>query len=328
MKKKLLFAAFMLAAALLFSQNKVQVKLENPDQQFFELIEKKGIETISHHEGEYIVFLCDYQNFINLRKEGYQVRTLRPDRSTVNHVSLPARDDERRGNDQRSERYQNMAERHRAQKYYEQNRLTAENTNHPQPLITNQSRIADCGTVTDYDENVYNTVLIGDQCWMQSNLQTTHYDNGDPIITRLSNDYWMNTTSGAYAIYPHSQVEGINSDAEMVAAYGNLYNWYAVNDERRLCPEGWRVPSFDDWNQLRNFISGGWQQGGHQLKSCRQKNSPLGGDCDTNEHPRWDEIVCNCNTFYYYFGKSKVTKKSHHKSFVYTFMQGQKYLTI
>src|SRR6056297_2913652 len=36
-----------------------------------------------------------------------------------------------------------------------------------------------CGTstVTDYDGNTYNTVLIGDQCWMVENMATTHYAN-------------------------------------------------------------------------------------------------------------------------------------------------------
>ena len=37
-------------------------------------------------------------------------------------------------------------------------------------------------TVTDIDGNVYNTVQIGEQCWMRENLRTTRYDDGR-IIT-------------------------------------------------------------------------------------------------------------------------------------------------
>lgn len=35
--------------------------------------------------------------------------------------------------------------------------------------------------VTDYDGNAYNTILLGQQCWMRENLRTTHYSDGSPI---------------------------------------------------------------------------------------------------------------------------------------------------
>ena len=38
-----------------------------------------------------------------------------------------------------------------------------------------------CGTVTDYDGNVYNTVTIGTQCWIVENLRSTHYADGSPL---------------------------------------------------------------------------------------------------------------------------------------------------
>jgi len=167
--------------------------------------------------------------------------------------------------------------------------------------------------LTDIDGNEYETVIIGNQEWMAENLRVTRYNNGDDILTDSSGDYWSETTEGAYAIYPHTggltenDVEGIESDAEMVAAYGKLYNWYAVDDARGLCPEGWSVPSHDDWTQLEQYICNTLgnsdcenhfpysntligQRGtneGNALKSCRQVGSPLEG-CNTSEHPRWD----------------------------------------
>lgn len=38
--------------------------------------------------------------------------------------------------------------------------------------------------------------------------------------------------------------------------YGLLYNWYAVSDSRKICPEGWRVPDNNDWNELVSFPGG------------------------------------------------------------------------
>jgi len=43
-------------------------------------------------------------------------------------------------------------------------------------------------------------------------------------------------------------------EADVVAAYGRLYNWYAVDDARGLCPSGWHVPSDGEWSTLANHV--------------------------------------------------------------------------
>lgn len=43
-----------------------------------------------------------------------------------------------------------------------------------------------------------------------------------------------------------------------------------------------------EFTQLTTFIAGGTSMGGKQMQSCRGVNSPLGGDCNTTIHPRWD----------------------------------------
>ena len=158
------------------------------------------------------------------------------------------------------------------------------------------------GTVTDIDGNVYQTVIIGSQEWMAENLRVTRYNNEDDIPTGLSVEDWENATSGAYSIYPftggnwpNEPVEGINSDEEMVEAYGKLYNWYTVIDDRGLCPTGWSVPGDADWTVLVNYlVSQGYPNewnnpngAGNALKSCLQDGSPL-IDCNVSEHPRWN----------------------------------------
>lgn len=108
--------------------------------------------------------------------------------------------------------------------------------------------------ITDIDGNVYETVMIGEQEWMKENLRVTRYRNGDPIPTDLDNTTWSKATSGAYAIYPHANVNGISSEEEMVAVYGLLYNWFVADNQVGVCPEGWRVPTDNDWQELETTV--------------------------------------------------------------------------
>lgn len=151
----------------------------------------------------------------------------------------------------------------------------------------------DENTVMDSDGNVYPVVTIGNQKWMAASLRNTTYNDGSIILTGLDNDTWNGTPDGAYAIYPHDGINGINSPQEMQQTYGNLYNWNAVVDERGICPVGWRVPSRADWEVLIDSIMFyhndiNVDNIGNTLKSCRQVSSPLGGECETDIHPRWD----------------------------------------
>ncbi|RLD60436.1 MAG: hypothetical protein DRJ05_04680 [Bacteroidetes bacterium] len=136
-------------------------------------------------------------------------------------------------------------------------------------------------TITDIDGNIYNTVQIGDQCWMKENLRTTNYNNGTPIPNVTDDAVWQNLTTGAYVWY--------DNDISWKDPYGALYNWHTTIDTNGLCPTDWHVATNDEWTALTDFIGGTGSPHGNELKSCRQVNSPLGGGCDTTEHPRWDE---------------------------------------
>ena len=102
------------------------------------------------------------------------------------------------------------------------------------------------GTVTDIDGNVYKTIKIGNQWWMAENLKVTRYRNGDPISNVTDVADWTNLSSGAYCNY--------DNDVNNVGTYGSFYNWYAVDDARGLAPEGWRVPTDDDWKELEMYL--------------------------------------------------------------------------
>ena len=96
------------------------------------------------------------------------------------------------------------------------------------------------------DGHTYKTVKIGNQEWFAENLKTTVYANGDEIPYSRTDESWENQEMGMRCSYEH--------DDAMNAKYGQFYNWYAVNDERGLCPSGWHVPSDEDWQDLEVFL--------------------------------------------------------------------------
>ena len=111
-------------------------------------------------------------------------------------------------------------------------------------------------TVTDVDGNTYNTVQIGNQCWMKENLRTTHYAGNTEIPIGSSATHY---DYSAQRYYP-------NNNAELVGTYGYLYNWAAVmngassstanpSGVQGICPSGWHVPSDAEWTQLTDYVS-------------------------------------------------------------------------
>ena len=54
-------------------------------------------------------------------------------------------------------------------------------------------------TVTDYNDNVYHTIVIGTQTWTVENLKVTHYRNGDSIANVTGNSVWKSLIVGCNA---------------------------------------------------------------------------------------------------------------------------------
>jgi uncharacterized protein (TIGR02145 family) len=59
----------------------------------------------------------------------------------------------------------------------------------------------DLGSVTDYDNNVYNTIKINNQVWAIQNLKVRHYNNGDSIPEVTDGATWAALTTGALCAY-------------------------------------------------------------------------------------------------------------------------------
>ncbi len=167
--------------------------------------------------------------------------------------------------------------------------------------IPDQAQRMDALAVTDIDGNVYPIVMIGDQWWMAENLKTTKYNDGTNIPLKEDDADWFDEAG-----YPHTTSPSCcwyeNDYDTYGSVYGALYNWYAIdpgsNDDKNICPADWRIPTDADWTLLADFLMkefdlhndgrGEINGVGNALKSCRQDGSPLGGECDTDEHPRWN----------------------------------------
>jgi len=121
--------------------------------------------------------------------------------------------------------------------------------------LTSQSNTTEAGTyVQDFDGNLYNTVQIGEQVWMQQNLKTTRYRNGLPIRLETDGGEWGDASEGLFT-YPDGQPSNATD-------FGLLYNFRAV-DTNLLCPAGWHVPTRDEYGELIVFL-GGYDSGGLQ----------------------------------------------------------------
>ncbi len=124
-------------------------------------------------------------------------------------------------------------------------------------------------TVSDIDGNLYDTITIGTQVWMTSNLKTTRYRNG--TIINSSSLPWDNLTTGACTNY--------NNDSSHFITYGKLYNHYAVKSDS-ICPVGWKVPTYNDLIVLRDYL-GGVSIAGDKLKEAGNSHWVTSGNINS-----------------------------------------------
>jgi len=125
------------------------------------------------------------------------------------------------------------------------------------------------GQMIDADGNAYSTVKIGNQEWMAENLRVTHYNNGDDIPNITDRTGWNDINSGAYCWYN-------NDEASNKIAFGALYNWFAVNDSRSLCPEGWHAPTDLEYTLLTTYLGGESVAGGKMKTAAHWTDPNLG----------------------------------------------------
>ncbi len=115
-----------------------------------------------------------------------------------------------------------------------------------------------CGILTDArDGHAYNTVIIGNQCWMAENL------------AYLPEVYPADSTSDTipyYYVYDYNGTNVANAKATTnIQTYGVLYNWPAAmageassnsfpSGVQGICPEGSHLPSDEEWKILEGEV--------------------------------------------------------------------------
>jgi len=117
-------------------------------------------------------------------------------------------------------------------------------------------------TCKDYDGTNYKVVKTGTQTWMAENLRSAHYPNGEAIPLVTDDAAWANladnNTSDAHCVCGSGEYGALYTYAAAIAD-----NWERDNkDMQGICPDGWHLPSDDEWTTLTDYIGGETIAGG------------------------------------------------------------------
>jgi len=144
------------------------------------------------------------------------------------------------------------------------------------------------GEFADCDGNVYPSVVIGEQTWMKKNLRVTHYADGRPIPEVISDWVGLSTGSKAYCWQ--------YNDSTYADPYGALYTWSAAMDGagsndsnpgevQGVCPDGWHLPSDQEWQEMEIFI--GMDPAEADSLSYGERGEGLGGRLKETGYKHW-----------------------------------------
>ena len=126
------------------------------------------------------------------------------------------------------------------------------------------------------------TVVYGTQQWSVENADYIAYTDGTPIPQVTDDNEWVNLTTGAWCYYDNDP----NKD--------KLFNWYAVvgihdddpnTPNKEFAPEGWHVPSDDEWSILVEYlIANGYNFDGssYSCSPCPQVNNKIAESLASN----------------------------------------------
>lgn len=140
-----------------------------------------------------------------------------------------------------------------------------------------QNPCHDIDIIIDNDSNVYHSISLGTQCWLQENMRSTHTRNGDKILV-----FNPNTNDSVSLFIPLLSVAG-KSLGEF-SEYGYLYTWNAA---QQVCPKGWHLPSLQEWEVLFQYVGAdslNWCGGNEQNISKALASKTTWNKADESEY--------------------------------------------
>lgn len=121
------------------------------------------------------------------------------------------------------------------------------------------------GKAADAERNLYDVVTIGPRIWLATNLRTRTYQDGTEIPAFVAND------DTPWVVNPYETAEGGD---ELLKEFGMLYSW-AAGVTKNPCPEGYRVPSDEDFMKTEAFLA---PNVADEITPAGIKNTNRGGD--------------------------------------------------
>ncbi|MGP8214281.1 MAG: fibrobacter succinogenes major paralogous domain-containing protein [Bacteroidia bacterium] len=110
-------------------------------------------------------------------------------------------------------------------------------------------------------DNEIASVKIGNQLWTARNLDVSTFRNGDRIPEIENQKKFLEAGRDGKPAWCN-----YNGSSLSRSKYGKLYNWYAIHDKRGLAPQGWHIPTDDEWTTLTGYL-GGNKIAGKKMKS-------------------------------------------------------------
>jgi uncharacterized protein (TIGR02145 family) len=104
-------------------------------------------------------------------------------------------------------------------------------------------------TETPYIPRSLIELKIGTQIWSANNLDVSTFRNGDAIFEAKTIEEWMKAGNSGSPAWCYN-----NNDPANGQKYGKLYNWFAVQDPRKLAPLGWHIPNITEWLTLTEYL--------------------------------------------------------------------------